>query len=30
MIFDSAYLLEVISVMVQEIIEKLDDIINNK
>ena len=28
MIFDSAYLLEIISVMVQEIIEQLDDILN--
>ena len=28
MIFDNAYLLEVISVMIQEIIEQLDDILN--
>lgn len=28
MIFDNAYLLEIISVMVQEIIEQLDDILN--
>lgn len=29
MIFDNAYLLEVISVMVQEIIEQLENILKN-